>query len=101
MQTLHWAYRRIQGKDTSFSQKIKNILTVAQRFNDFVRGEKEGMRTLLTQLKAEMLLSNDTRIKYTRCRCQWVYSRINTKLCDRSEERRVGKECRSRWSPYH
>src|SRR2546429_689637 len=23
------------------------------------------------------------------------------KLCDRSEERRVGKECRSRWSPYH
>ena len=26
--------------------------------------------------------------------------RINTKLF-RSEERRVGKECRSRWSPYH
>jgi hypothetical protein len=22
-------------------------------------------------------------------------------LKDRSEERRVGKECRSRWSPYH
>src|SRR5256885_16765699 len=21
--------------------------------------------------------------------------------CSRSEERRVGKECRSRWSPYH
>ena len=27
----------------------------------------------------------------------WLYH--NTK--DRSEERRVGKECRSRWSPYH
>src|SRR5258708_31587257 len=29
----------------------------------------------------------------------------NAELCkkvvDRSEERRVGKECRSRWSPYH
>ena len=25
---------------------------------------------------------------------------IDFKLC-RSEERRVGKECRSRWSPYH
>src|SRR5258705_1842691 len=24
-----------------------------------------------------------------------------TIICDRSEERRVGKECRSRWSPYH
>ena len=23
------------------------------------------------------------------------------KLAERSEERRVGKECRSRWSPYH
>ena len=22
-------------------------------------------------------------------------------ISDRSEERRVGKECRSRWSPYH
>jgi len=25
----------------------------------------------------------------------------NPILIDRSEERRVGKECRSRWSPYH
>ena len=24
-----------------------------------------------------------------------------TEKCERSEERRVGKECRSRWSPYH
>src|SRR5256885_13669862 len=23
------------------------------------------------------------------------------RISDRSEERRVGKECRSRWSPYH
>ena len=23
------------------------------------------------------------------------------RVCNRSEERRVGKECRSRWSPYH
>ena len=26
---------------------------------------------------------------------------MNIKLEKRSEERRVGKECRSRWSPYH
>ena len=26
---------------------------------------------------------------------------IHTLMRDRSEERRVGKECRSRWSPYH
>src|SRR3712207_9423917 len=27
--------------------------------------------------------------------------RSNREGLDRSEERRVGKECRSRWSPYH
>ena len=27
--------------------------------------------------------------------------KINFSDYDRSEERRVGKECRSRWSPYH
>ena len=26
---------------------------------------------------------------------------VNRRLLTRSEERRVGKECRSRWSPYH
>ena len=28
-------------------------------------------------------------------------SSVNDTDSDRSEERRVGKECRSRWSPYH
>ena len=28
-------------------------------------------------------------------------SRVAHTLSERSEERRVGKECRSRWSPYH
>ena len=30
----------------------------------------------------------------------FLSSLSSNKLC-RSEERRVGKECRSRWSPYH
>ena len=28
-------------------------------------------------------------------------SKLRETVKDRSEERRVGKECRSRWSPYH
>ena len=31
----------------------------------------------------------------------WDNEQAHTALYDRSEERRVGKECRSRWSPYH
>src|SRR3712207_8901972 len=30
----------------------------------------------------------------------WSLDRVRPRP-DRSEERRVGKECRSRWSPYH
>ena len=30
-----------------------------------------------------------------------VMGRITVDGSQRSEERRVGKECRSRWSPYH
>ena len=30
-----------------------------------------------------------------------VASSFGDFLAERSEERRVGKECRSRWSPYH
>ena len=30
-----------------------------------------------------------------------IVSYVLIKLAERSEERRVGKECRSRWSPYH
>src|SRR5690554_8105945 len=29
------------------------------------------------------------------------YQREGVEIINRSEERRVGKECRSRWSPYH
>ena len=30
-----------------------------------------------------------------------VRVRFTVRVAIRSEERRVGKECRSRWSPYH
>ena len=33
---------------------------------------------------------------------KFIYGGQKDKGCEmRSEERRVGKECRSRWSPYH
>ena len=39
---------------------------------------------------------------YARCRrLASALARRGVGVGDRSEERRVGKECRSRWSPYH
>src|SRR5256885_11748620 len=47
-------------------------------------------------------------IKTEPARFEWVFKAPEAELLDlsgkkigRSEERRVGKECRSRWSPYH
>ena len=34
----------------------------------------------------------------TSCKDKKTQDKVNNR---RSEERRVGKECRSRWSPYH
>ena len=31
----------------------------------------------------------------------FIFAYANMHIARRSEERRVGKECRSRWSPYH
>ena len=33
--------------------------------------------------------------------CEKILDLATVNLRSRSEERRVGKECRSRWSPYH
>ena len=40
-------------------------------------------------------------IAMTLYRQQDLVARVDGELLLRSEERRVGKECRSRWSPYH
>ena len=35
------------------------------------------------------------------CGSNYVFGGVEVDQAERSEERRVGKECRSRWSPYH
>ena len=37
----------------------------------------------------------------TGCKESWLDPKPLSFYTPRSEERRVGKECRSRWSPYH
>src|SRR5258708_37873584 len=47
--------------------------------------------------KSCMVFNSDMRVGISATR--YVYPDIS--ISCRSEERRVGKECRSRWSPYH
>ena len=61
-----------------------------------------------TIIKKNEMRKNKTKFKFSRIISKQKYAGI-TKIQDivrseqsaRSEERRVGKECRSRWSPYH
>ena len=45
----------------------------------------------------QLALQNSPAIKKAR----YNYGLAKNNVTIRSEERRVGKECRSRWSPYH
>ena len=58
----------------------------------------------LSQISPNQIdLSKETQTMTTTMpdRCRLYTKTYLSSVGDRSEERRVGKECRSRWSPYH
>ena len=64
--------------------------------------ERDGM--LMFSLMASLSLENQAVIDKLQVVCNFpeVFpDEIPDVPPERSEERRVGKECRSRWSPYH
>src|SRR5690606_39978501 len=82
---------------------------IAQTVNDTVEALPEELRTAITLREIEGL-SYEEIATLMNCPIGTVRSRIFRAretiaqklrpLLDRSEERRVGKECRSRWSRY-
>ena len=49
----------------------------------------------------KIMTPEEKALLQARHRQEEAEARNRKKERDRSEERRVGKECRSRWSPYH
>ena len=77
---------------------------------NFVIGDVHGHYTFLMQLLSKLQLEKDDVVylvgdildrapspEEQRDMIDWCINNVT----NRSEERRVGKECRSRWSPYH
>ena len=65
---------------------------------DMAYGQKNVIDEIVWVVGDETILLSD--IESQRIYMQNEGQRFDGDLC-RSEERRVGKECRSRWSPYH
>ena len=80
--------------------KVKNF-----KPNTIYIGDKEAYE----QAKKEESISNIISIKRQQDNMKEMMDSVHSIMYililaafdDRSEERRVGKECRSRWSPYH
>src|SRR5258705_8319291 len=75
------------SSDLNLSERARGYLTTIQRAIEDVARTVARMREFYREREAQLTLE---RVDVNRAIRQV-----------RSEERRVGKECRSRWSPYH
>ena len=94
---LIWSYYsgRIEGNTYSFVETetlLKDNITSAKRYE-----EAKMLKNLYNTFIAEVqYIKNGNKEVIDKEFLLKIYS-----TAERSEERRVGKECRSRWSPYH
>ena len=82
----------LHASNVMFFSKDKNLTSKIEYFIDKEGVKKRRLKKIgMTRLKECIAWCDEVGIDYI---TSWLLSR-------RSEERRVGKECRSRWSPYH
>ena len=88
---IHKVIKKVSSdfETLKYNTAIAQLMTL---LNDFYKAEKINN----AELKTFLILLNPVAPHITEE--IWVKCRFNLL---RSEERRVGKECRSRWSPYH
>ena len=96
----------IQSDVINFQHVLKSFV-VFQSFTDFFRelNDREienhyKMNSKNVETQHGIIISPTQHVQQSREGYGKNWTHFVYKL-DRSEERRVGKECRSRWSPYH
>ena len=78
------------ARNTSLSepQRVKQIQQYADRYLDYERISALAVGAPWREFSAAQ-------------KTEFIRAFKDMIIAERSEERRVGKECRSRWSPYH
>ena len=89
----------LDGEDITYQKEHVRSKVIGHLFQDPLKGTAPHM-TIEENMALAYLRAKTSKNAY--------FSRINAadkakfrEHLARSEERRVGKECRSRWSPYH
>ena len=77
---------------------VKRRLVLKKSVKSFIT---RVLITVIIFLVGMILIKKDNNVKNIILENVYDKNFEFTKIKDRSEERRVGKECRSRWSPYH
>ena len=76
---------------------ITNLaINLAKIEKEDVKIDSQGRKWLYVQIAV-----NKEPDQYGNNAAMWINKKAEAVGRCRSEERRVGKECRSRWSPYH
>src|SRR5256885_14236125 len=83
---LHLHVRELDGKGSKRLSK----------FNELIAGVRARVPEMIIQVGGSISFAPET----DGAAAKWLSDDTRHMLA-RSEERRVGKECRSRWSPYH
>src|SRR5256884_4819858 len=91
-----------QAEDGIRDVAVTGVQTCALPISKNLPGRKSDVQESqwLMKLHTYGLLRNSFRPS-PEIRVMRTHWRQRNDLVQRSEERRVGKECRSRWSPYH
>ena len=86
-------------KRFQFSDDEYNKLSIITGFPAIDLQKLDALGLLANDIAVRMVLEYEyqTQRKTTKALPKLILQAI----ANRSEERRVGKECRSRWSPYH
>ena len=89
----------VENKEVTLPDGTKQFRDLAFYLSQGYTLEPGGVSTGGGEIAQSTPIKEEDLSPYSREQAKVLLPYI-TKL-DRSEERRVGKECRSRWSPYH
>ena len=101
IQNLENRMQKIQETFNKDLEELKSKQTVMNNTTNEIKNSLEGISSRITEAEERINDLEDRMLEFTAVEQTTEKRMKRNEDTLRSEERRVGKECRSRWSPYH